>query len=151
MFGYLFKYKWNAPQVSDDSDLSVYSDENLYEERPRGGDSPMEIKNYFPSPFVRHGFGRVSTASSSYQGSDNYNCVDEMSENEEKIITVKHCISKYNSVSGQETENASEMTTKNEEKIIKEESSEFRKKETTESKQFFFFKKYILCPKSCRY
>ena len=128
----------HKPMISDDCDLSISSD-NFYEERPRGGDSPMEIKNYFPSPFVRHGFGRVSTASSSYQGSDNYNCVDEMSENEEKIITVKHCISKYNSVSGQETENASEMTTTNEEKIIKEESSEFRKKETTESKNTIFF------------
>ena len=116
--------------VSDESDLSIAS-ENFYEERPRGGDSPMEIKNYFPSPFVRQGFGRVSTASSSYQGSDmNYNCVDEMSESEEKLITVKHCISKYNSVSASEP---NEVTTTTKEEIMKEESSESRKKETIES------------------
>ena len=106
--------------VSDESDLSIASGDNIFEERPRGGDSPMEIKNYFPTPFVRHGFGRMSTTSSSYQGSDmNYNCVDEMSENEEKIITVKHCISKYNSTEP----NDSEVTTRKEE-TRKEESSE---------------------------
>ena len=121
--------------VSDESDLSIASGDNIFEERPRGGDSPMEIKNYFPTPFVRHGFGRMSTTSSSYQGSDmNYNCVDEMSENEEKIITVKHCISKYNSTE------PSEVTTTKEE-TRKEESSEFRKKEKVESKfpDFIFY------------
>ena len=118
--------------MSDESDLSIASGDNIFEERPRGGDSPMEIKNYFPTPFVRHGFGRMSTTSSSYQGSDmNYNCVDEMSENEEKIITVKHCISKYNST--EPNESSSEVSTTKEE-IRKEESSEFRKKEKTESK-----------------
>jgi hypothetical protein len=123
--------------VSDESDLSIASGDNIFEERPRGGDSPMEIKNYFPTPFVRHGFGRMSTTSSSYQGSDmNYNCVDEMSENEEKIITVKHCISKYNSTE------PSEVTTTKEE-TRKEESSEFRKKEKIESKFLAFIFHYI--------
>ena len=118
--------------VSDESDLSIASGDNIFEEKPRGGDSPMEIKNYFPTPFVRHGFGRMSTTSSSYQGSDmNYNCVDEMSENEEKIITVKHCISKYNST--EPNDSSSEVTTTKEE-TRKEESSEFRKKEKIESK-----------------
>ena len=123
--------------MSDESDLSIASGDNIFEERPRGGDSPMEIKNYFPTPFVRHGFGRMSTTSSSYQGSDmNYNCVDEMSENEEKIITVKHCISKYNSTE------PSEVTTTKEE-TRKEESSEFRKKEKIESKFLAFIFHYI--------
>ena len=123
--------------MSDQSDLSIASGDNIFEERPRGGDSPMEIKNYFPTPFVRHGFGRMSTTSSSYQGSDmNYNCVDEMSENEEKIITVKHCISKYNSTE------PSEVTTTKEE-TRKEESSEFRKKEKIESKFLAFIFHYI--------
>ena len=116
--------------MSDESDLSIASGDNIFEEKPRGGDSPMEIKNYFPTPFVRHGFGRMSTTSSSYQGSDmNYNCVDEMSENEEKIITVKHCISKYNST--EPNDSSSEVT---KEETRKEESSEFRKKEKIESK-----------------
>ena len=136
-FSYKKKLNKNETQllVSDESDLSIASGDNIFEERPRGGDSPMEIKNYFPTPFVRHGFGRMSTTSSSYQGSDmNYNCVDEMSENEEKIITVKHCISKYNSTE------PSEVTTTKEE-TRKEESSEFRKKEKVESKfpDFIFY------------
>ena len=112
--------------VSDESDLSIASGDNIFEERPRGGDSPMEIKNYFPTPFVRHGFGRMSTTSSSYQGSDmNYNCVDEMSENEEKIITVKHSISKYNST--EPNDSASEVTTRKEEtrKEMNSEKSKF--------------------------
>ena len=60
-----------------------------------------------------------------------------MSENEEKIITVKNCISKYNSVSGVEKRSnisTSEGTITNQQ-ITKEESiSEITKKETTESK-----------------
>ena len=138
-FSYKKKLNKNETQllVSDESDLSIASGDNIFEERPRGGDSPMEIKNYFPTPFVRHGFGRMSTTSSSYQGSDmNYNCVDEMSENEEKIITVKHCISKYNSTE------PSEVTTTKEE-TRKEESSEFRKKEKIESKFLAFIFHYI--------
>ena len=68
---------------------------SIYESN-RGGDSPMEIKS--ATPFVRHGFGRVSTTSSSYLSSENPNGVDEMSAESEsqKITTVKHCISKYN-------------------------------------------------------
>ena len=75
--------------------LSLVSDD---EELNKGEDSPMEIKNYFPSPFVRHGFGRVSTTSSSYQGSDHPNCIEEMDESgsDQRKITVQHCISKYN-------------------------------------------------------
>ena len=68
---------------------------SIYESN-RGGDSPMEIKS--ATPFVRHGFGRVSTTSSSYLSSENPNGVDEMSAESEsqKTTTVKHCISKYN-------------------------------------------------------
>ena len=128
--------------MSDESDLSIASGDNIFEERPRGGDSPMEIKNYFPTPFVRQGFGRMSTTSSSYQGSDmNYNCVDEMSENEEKLITVKHCISKYNST--EPNDSSSEVTTTKED-IRKEESSEFRKKEKIKSKFSDFIFIYII-------
>ena len=67
----------------------------------------MEIKNYFPSPFVRHGFGRVSTtskSSSSHEtshGTENYNSLEEMGQSEVEEThtktTVKHCISKFNS------------------------------------------------------
>ena len=79
-----------------DSDFSVY-------ESNRGGDSPMEIKSIYNSPFVRHGFGRVSTTSSSYMSSENPNCVEEMSsEGDSKTTTVQHCISKYNSKAKEE-------------------------------------------------
>ena len=73
------------------------------------------------------------------QGSDHYNCVDEMSENEEKIITVKNCISKYNSVSGLKpnNSNSSGVTITNQEITKEESTSEITKKETTESKNQF--------------
>lgn len=85
---------------NEDTILLLEDEENsdcgsIYESN-RGGDSPMEIKS--ATPFVRHGFGRVSTASSSYLSSENPNGVDEMSAESEgqKTTTVKHCISKYN-------------------------------------------------------
>ena len=86
-------------EVENDEILLLEEEDNnsdcgsIYESN-RGGDSPMEIK----TPFVRHGFGRVSTTSSSYLSSENPNGVDEMSAESEgqKTTTVKHCISKYN-------------------------------------------------------
>jgi hypothetical protein len=100
--------------ISDEDFDSDFGDIGLCEQ-PRGDDIPMEIssrKNFIglssPSPFVRHGFGRVSTASTSSKSvpeSENYNCVEEMASASEdghgrnKTTTVKHCITKYNSSS----------------------------------------------------
>ena len=83
----------------------------------------MEVRNYFPSPFVRRGFGRVSTTSSSYQSSDNLNGVDEMShsKSDDQKLTVKHCISKYN----KSFESEEKTVTKREEKTESECSKEF--------------------------
>ena len=87
-------------EVENEESILLLDEDNsdcgsIYESN-RGGDSPMEIKS--ATPFVRHGFGRVSTTSSSYLSSENPNGVDEMSAESEsqKITTVKHCISKYN-------------------------------------------------------
>ena len=87
-------------EVENEESISLLDEDNsdcgsIYESN-RGGDSPMEIKS--ATPFVRHGFGRVSTTSSSYLSSENPNGVDEMSAESEsqKTTTVKHCISKYN-------------------------------------------------------
>ena len=87
-------------EVENEESILLLDEDNsdcgsIYESN-RGGDSPMEIKS--ATPFVRHGFGRVSTASSSYLSSENPNGVDEMSAESEsqKTTTVKHCISKYN-------------------------------------------------------
>ena len=87
---------------NEDFLLEEESDCGSIYESNRGGDSPMEIKS--ATPFVRHGFGRVSTTSSSYLSSENPNGVDEMSAESEgqKTTTVKHCISKYNQKSKEE-------------------------------------------------
>lgn len=74
---------WSDDQ--DDSDLSQNSD--CYEEQPKGEESPMEVKNFFTAtPFVRHGFGRVSTSQDSQDSSQKNN-----------QTSVKHCIAKLNS------------------------------------------------------
>ena len=63
----------------------------------------MEVKSNFQSPFVRHGFGRVSATSkiSFDQESDIYTSLEEMGQSEveenHSKTTVKHCISKFNS------------------------------------------------------
>lgn len=83
-----------SPNTSELSDV-----ESNDEQDPSEADSPMEVKNYFPSPFVRHGFGRVSctTTSSSYQSSDNLNCIEEMEASDNANVTsVQRCISKFN-------------------------------------------------------
>merc|ERR1712062_274842 len=72
-------------EVENEESILLLDEDNsdcgsIYESN-RGGDSPMEIKS--ATPFVRHGFGRVSTTSSSYLSSENPNGVDEMSAESE--------------------------------------------------------------------
>lgn len=96
-----------------DNDEDEDSEEELSDIEEK--EDSMEVKNYFPSPFVRHGFGRVScntTTSSSYQSSDNLNCVEEMEASENEVTSVEHCISKFNANSSGTEKTTKTMTSK---------------------------------------